>query len=217
MTVCCGMRLVLVTPPAVEPLTVAEAKARLNIGDEVSDAVMQAYITAARQRIDGADGSLGRAINTQTWQGKADVFPTCDGGRIYIPLPPLQSLTVKYLDAAGSTVTLTEGVDYQLVQAQRPYIVPLTAWPVITGIDGLTIEFVAGYGDAGTDVPEPIRTAVALGAGNLSSMSAGNLGVIEEVEEGIGSTRYAVDKTKVVDAVDYTVECLLATYQVMYV
>ena len=70
------MRLVLVTPPAVEPLTAAEAKARLNIGDEVSDEVMNAYIMAARQRIDGADGYLGRALNTQTLAGPADTFPT---------------------------------------------------------------------------------------------------------------------------------------------
>jgi uncharacterized phiE125 gp8 family phage protein len=213
MTVCCGMRLVLVTPPTVEPLTVAEAKARLNIGDEVSDEVMQAYITAARQRIDGADGWLGRAINTQTWQGRADAFPTCDGGRIYIPLPPLQSLTVKYLNAAGSTVTLTEGVDYRLVQAQRPYIVPISGWP---GSSDVTIEFVAGYGNTGTSVPEPIRTAVALGAGHLRSISARDLSVSEEVEEGIGSTRYVVSQNAG-DVIDYTVECLLSTYQVMYV
>ena len=119
-------RLVLITPPAVEPLTAAEAKARLNIGDEVSDEVMDAYIMAARQRIDGADGYLGRALNTQTWQGRFDLFPTCDGGRIYVPLPPLQTVTIGYLDGNGDPVTLVEGTDYQVVPAQRPYIVPLS-------------------------------------------------------------------------------------------
>jgi uncharacterized phiE125 gp8 family phage protein len=213
MTVCCGMRLVLVTPPTVEPLTAAEARARLNIGAEVSDDVMNAYITAARQRIDGADGWLGRAINTQTWHGKADAFPA---GRIYIPLPPLQTVTVSYLDSADVAVTLVEGVDYQIVQAQRPYIVPLTAWPAVTGFDGVTIEFVVGYGDAGSDVPEPIRTAVALGAGHLRSISSRDLSISEETEEGIGSTRYVVSQNAG-DVIDYTVECLLSTYQVMYV
>jgi uncharacterized phiE125 gp8 family phage protein len=211
------MRLVLVSGPAVEPLTAAEAKERLNIGSEVSDAVMDAYIMAARQRIDGADGYLGRALITQTWQGRDDTFPSEDNGRIYIPLPPLQTVTVSYLDSAGSPVTLVDGVDYRVVQAQRPYILPLTGWPSVTGIDGVTIEFVVGYGDAGSDVPEPIRTAIALGAGNLHSMTAGNLGVVEEVEEGIGSTRYAVDKTKVVEALDSTVQSLLSTYRVVWV
>jgi uncharacterized phiE125 gp8 family phage protein len=178
--------------------------------------VLEAYITAARQRIDGADGWLGRALMTQTWQGRFDAFPACHGGRIYIPLPPLQSLTVSYLDAAGATVTLTAGVDYQLVMAQRPYIVPLTAWPTAAGIDGVIIEFVAGYGDDGDDVPEPIRTAVALGAGHLCSMSARNLSISEEVVEGVGSTRYTVSENAG-DVIDYTVECLLSTYQVMVV
>ena len=216
MTVCCGMRLVLIEPPTVEPLTAAEAKARLNINDDVSDEVMNAYITAARQRIDGADGWLGRALNTQTWEGRADTFPTCDGGRIYIPLPPLQTVTVAYLDANGDPQALVEGTDYQVVQAQRPYIVPLTAWPTVTGIDGVTIEFVVGYGDAGSDVPEPIRTAVALGAGHLRSMTSRDLSISEETEEGIGSTRYVVSQNAG-DVIDYTVECLLSTYQVMYV
>ncbi len=209
-------RLVLITPPAVEPLTAAEAKARLNIGAEVSDEVMDAYIMAARQRIDGADGYLGRALNTQTWQGRFDLFPTSDGGRIYIPLIPLQTVTIGYLDSVGDPVVLVEGTDYQVVPAQRPYIVPLTAWPIVTGIDGITIEFVAGYGDLGSDVPEPIRTAIALAAGQMSSMTTRSSSVTEEVTEGVGSTRYAVNSnTK--DITADVIGNLLSTYQVMWV
>jgi uncharacterized phiE125 gp8 family phage protein len=210
------MRLVLVSGPAVEPLTAAEAKERLNIGDEVSDAVMDAYIMASRQRIDGADGYLGRALITQTWQGRDDTFPTDDNGRIYIPLPPLQTVTVSYLGSTGSSVALVEGVDYQLVQAQRPYILPLSSWPSVTGIDGVTIEFVAGYGDAGTDVPEPIRTAIALGAGHLRTMSMRNLTVTMEQEEGIGQTRYGVT-AEIFTVLDSTVQSLLSTYRIVWV
>jgi uncharacterized phiE125 gp8 family phage protein len=210
------MRLVLVSGPAVEPLTAAEAKERLNIGSEVSDEVMDAYIMAARQRIDGVDGYLGRALITQTWQGRDDTFPTDDNGRIYIPLPPLQTVTVSYLDSAGSPVTLVDGVDYRLVQAQRPYILPLSSWPSVTGIDGVKIEFVVGYGDAGADVPEPIRTAIALGAGQLRTMSMRNLTVTLEREEGIGETRYGVT-AEIFTALDSTVQSLLSTYRVVWV
>jgi uncharacterized phiE125 gp8 family phage protein len=208
----CGMRLIQTVPPDVEPLTAAEARARLNIGTNVSDEVMNAYITAARQVIDGA-GWLGRAINTQTWQGKADTFPA---GRIYIPLPPLQTVTVGYIDGNGDQVNMVEGVDYQVVQAQRPYIVPLSAWPILTGIDGVTIEFVAGYGDAGSDVPEPIRTAVALGAGHIHHIASRNPAVTMEAEEGIGQTRYGVT-AEVFQVIDTTVQSLLSTYRVIYV
>jgi uncharacterized phiE125 gp8 family phage protein len=177
---------------------------------------MDAYIMAARQRIDGADGYLGRALITQTWQGRDDAFPTGDNGRIYIPLPPLQTVTVSYLGSTGSSVALVEGVDYQLVQAQRPYILPLSSWPTVTGIDGVTIEFVVGYGDAGADVPEPIRTAIALGAGHIRTMSTRNLTVTMEQEEGIGQTRYGVT-AEIFTVLDSTVQSLLSTYRIVWV
>jgi uncharacterized phiE125 gp8 family phage protein len=213
----CGLRLIQTVPPTVEPLTADEVRARLNIGANVTDEVLNAYITAARQTIDG-DSWLGRAINTQTWEGKLDVFPSCDGGRIYLPLPPLQQVTVSYLDAAGDPVTMVEGADYRLVRAQRSYIVPGTApgkaWPQVSGIDGVTIEFVAGYGDAGADVPEPIRTAIALSVGHIHHMASRNPAVTLEQEEGIGQTRYGVTP-EVFKAIDDTARNLLAGYQVM--
>jgi uncharacterized phiE125 gp8 family phage protein len=214
------MRLTLVTGPDVEPLTAAEAKARLNIGSEVSDEVMQAYITASRQRIDGADGWLGRAINTQTWQGKLDEFPVTnvDGGRIYIPLPPLQSISsVSYLDSNGLPIAVASG-DYQLVMGPRPFIVPTgSSWPVGgTQADAITIEFIAGYGDAGSDVPEPIRTAIALAVGHIHHIASRNPAVTMEAEEGIGQTRYGVT-AEVFKVIDDTVQSLLSTYRVIWV
>ena len=113
-------------------------------------------------------------------------------------------------------MTLVEGTDYQLVQAQRPYLVPLTAWPDVTGFDGITIEFVAGYGDAGADVPEPIRTAIVLAAGGLHSMSSRSLLISEEVVEGVGSTRYVVT-ANAGDVINGAVNNLLATYRVLFV
>jgi len=211
------MRLELVAPPTVEPLTAAEAKERLNIGSEVSDQVMDAYIMAARQRIDGADGYLNRALITQSWRGHLDAFPC--GKRVYIPLPPLQQLTISYVGADGSSVALTEDVDYKLIKnAQRPYITPIGSWPSATvSSDAITLDFIAGYGDDGASVPEPIRTAIALGVSQLRTMSASNLTVTLEREEGIGETRYGVNLTEIGTALDATVQSLLSTYRVVWV
>lgn len=213
------MRLILIDPPVNEPLTAAEAKARLNLGDEISDAVVDSYLLAARQRIDGADGYLGRALITQTWICNLDCFPTCNGNRIYIPLPPLQEVTeISYLDADGLPVVIAEG-DYQIVQGPRPYVVPAygLAWPTVTyRADAITITFVAGYGDDGDNVPEPIRTAIALAAGQMSSMTTRSSSVTEEVTEGVGSTRYAVNNSSK-ENTDYVIGNLLSTYQVMWV
>lgn len=209
------MRLVLIEPPLVEPLTAAEAKARLNIGDEISDQVIDAYIMASRQVIDGADGWLGRAINTQTWRGALDQFPTDCGGKINIPLPPLQQVTeVNYLDVDGSVV-IVPPANYQVVMGPRPYLLPVSAWPIVSGFDAISIVFVAGYGDDGIDVPEPIRTAISLGVSHLRSMTR-NLGVSQEIEEGIGATRYLIN-ADIRQIIDDTVKNLLSVYRVIWV
>lgn len=213
------MRLILVEGPVNEPLTAAEARARLNIGSDVSDQVMDAYITAARQRIDGADGYLGRALITQTWHGNLDTFPIGCDGKIVIPLPPLQMLSqVSYLDASGTPVVM-DPATYQVVMGPRPYIVPVynSNWPsVTTRADAVTIEFTSGYGDNGDDVPEPIRTAIALAVGHIHHMASRNPAVTMEAEEGIGQTRYGVT-AEVFKVIDDTIESLLSTYRIILI
>ena len=57
----------LVTAPAQEPVTLAEAKERLRITGDSFDADLHSLLRAARQEIDGSSGWLGRALITQTW------------------------------------------------------------------------------------------------------------------------------------------------------
>jgi uncharacterized phiE125 gp8 family phage protein len=185
------MHWILVRPPPVEPLTAAELRARQNIGDEVSDAVLNDRIAGAREFFDGIKGWLARGLITQTWRGKLDAFASCNG-RIDIPLAPLQQVVISYIDANGDTVTMIEGVDYRVKAEENTdwsYIMPLAAWPSVTGIDIITIDFTVGYGDRGADVPERIRAAISMGAGHPSS--ARDSSIIQEVVEGLGSTRWA--------------------------
>jgi uncharacterized phiE125 gp8 family phage protein len=206
------MRLVLVEPPAVEPLTAEEAKARLNIGDEVSDEVMDALITAARQGIDGADGWLGRALITQTWRGTLDQFPCWE---LNIPLPPLQSvLAINYIDGTGAQIEFPDS-DYQIVPGRRPYITPAfqKSWPSTRcQSDAVSIDFVVGYGEP-SDVPEPVRSAIALMVSNIRSLSARNLFVSASTTEGVGSTQYVVSPNAA-QAIDITVSALLTPYRI---
>jgi hypothetical protein len=92
-----------------------------------------------------------------------------------------------------------------------------SSWPSVTArADAVTIEFTAGYGDAGSDVPEPIRTAIALAVGHIHHIASRNPAVTMEAEEGIGQTRYGVT-AEVFSVIDTTVQSLLSTYRVMYV
>jgi len=205
------MRLELVTAPTVEPLTAAEAKSRLGIGAEVADATMESFIKAARQTIDGRDGWLGRALNTQTWKLLLPGFP-CEP--IRVPLPPLISVgSVKYYDLAGDLQTV-DPADYRILAVGRPEIVPSGSWPSTAyRADAVEIVFTTGYGPAGSDVPEPIRSAVALMVSHLRSMSARNLFVSQDSVEGVGSKSYVVGGNAGA-AIDAAVTSLLSTYRV---
>ena len=66
------MPLNLITPPAVEPVTLADAKAHLKVDTTDDDALITALITAARAR---AEWHTGRALITQSWTLWLDAWP----------------------------------------------------------------------------------------------------------------------------------------------
>lgn len=154
------MRLRLITAPAGEVVSSAEAKAHLRVDNIDDDALIIAYLTAARAHLDGRDGILGRALLTQTWELVLDAFPVA---AISLPLPPLQSITsIKYQDSSNVEQTL-DASDYVVDATSEPARVhPVNAWPsTYVTPNAVTVRFVAGYGNASA-VPEPIKTAIKL-------------------------------------------------------
>lgn len=228
------MPLALVTPPVVEPLSPFEAKLRLGMGDEIDDRVIGSLITAARQTIDGANGWLGRAINTQTWDLLLDRFPDEYSSReqgfnpwhdhhgrpgpnaIPIPLPPFQSIvSVKYFDPDFAIQTLDPST-YAVYQGEPAHLAPdgAATWPATARMgNAVAIRFVAGYGDHASDVPETIRTAIALQVSHLRSLSAQNLFVSREDVTGVGGTTFAVSPA-VGNAINSVVTSLLSPLRV---
>lgn len=152
------MGLRLITPPAVEPVTLDEVKAHLRVDTTATDANLAILIAAAREDIDGPAGWLGRAIVTQEWELSFDGFPTCG---IAIPLAPLQTVSsVTYDDDAGDEQTIDAG-DYVVdTTTIPPRITSTTSWPTI-GTNPARVRFVAGYGDVDA-VPNKIKAAIML-------------------------------------------------------
>lgn len=127
------------------------------------DAYLASLILAARQHLDGLDGMLGRALITQTWELVLDRFPLDE---IRLPMPPLQSVvSVKYDNAQG-VETLVPSTDYVVdTTSWYGWVVPVATklWPsTLDAINAVRIRFIAGYGDAGLNVPAPIRQAMLL-------------------------------------------------------
>lgn len=159
------MRLELVTPPASEPITTADAKLHLRVDGSSEDAQIDLAIARARTE---AENRLGRVLITQTWRLYLDCFP--ESGEIGLPLPPLQSVTsVQYVDTDGVTQTLDSGEYVVDTSGERGriYLAVAKHWPSIR-IEprAVRVVFVAGYGDSGSDVPATFRSWMLIRIGD---------------------------------------------------
>lgn len=154
----------LVTPPAIEPVTLAELKTHARIDTDADDALLSALITAARQ---WAESYTGRAFVTQTWRLTLDLpelAHTVQAGSIRLPRAPLQSVTsVQTYDDADQQ-SLWAAANYFVDTQSEPGRLVLrtgACWPLPTrAANGVVVTYVAGYGDAAADVPAPLHTAL---------------------------------------------------------
>lgn len=148
--------------PAVEPISLTEAKLHLRIDTTAEDALISSLIKTARQY---CESYQQRAYITQTWELWLDRFPDID--IIDVPLPPLQSISsIKYYDTAnvGHTFAVSE---YFVDSKSQPGRVSLSygkSWPADTlrPTSGVCINFVAGYGSAASAVPVTATYAILL-------------------------------------------------------
>jgi uncharacterized phiE125 gp8 family phage protein len=154
---------VLDTAPAAEPVTKAWMKEHLPLDGTDHDDLLDRYIAAARRLV---EGHTKKQLISATWLLKMSSFPA----EILVPYPPLQSVThLKYYDTGGDQQTLTKTTDYQIDLTSEPGRVKPAygkSWPAIRSdnYESVELKFVAGYGDAGTDVPESLVAAVQITA-----------------------------------------------------
>jgi uncharacterized phiE125 gp8 family phage protein len=80
------MASILLTPPLVEPLSLAEAKAFLRLETAEDDPLIAAFISAARLHV---ETQTGLALVTQSWRMVLDCWPA--NGRIAARPAPLQA------------------------------------------------------------------------------------------------------------------------------
>ena len=202
------MGLSLVTPPTLDPVSLAEAKTHCRVDSTDDDGLLAGYLLAARQH---AEQYTRRAFLSQTWRLTLDDdWPqavnrctTYVRDRVVLPRPPAISVTsVQYIDTAGATQTLA--VDqYKLVllDTGEAAIDPAygVTWPAVRRESAaITVTFVCGYGVNPGDLPEPIRQAMLLLIGHWYE------------------NREAVNVGNIVSALPFAVEALLGPYRIFY-
>jgi uncharacterized phiE125 gp8 family phage protein len=154
---------VLITPPPAEPVSLAELKAHLRIDGGGEDALLASLIVISREHL---ERSAGLALISQGWRLYLDAWP--EAGFVEIARGPVTAVdAVRAFDELGeeSEVPLAGHV---LDGARRPARLWLRACPDAgQAINGIEIDFTAGFGDAGADVPDTLRRAMLIHAARM--------------------------------------------------
>ena len=154
------MNLTAVAGPLAEPISLAEAKAHLQVTETDRDSLITTMIAAARAQ---AETYTGRALITRTldlrldaWPGSGTWFtraaltvpPVREQG-IWIPRPPLRSITsITYIDQNGATQTWSSSLYTVDAQTEPGRIEPAygEVWPVIREqMNAIKVRFVCGH------------------------------------------------------------------------
>ena len=183
-------RLVQVSAPAVEPVTLSDLKAFLRVDVTDDDALITGLGAAARALVENL---TGRRLVNQTWAMFLDEFPTNRPSirsqvlntmnlvqlpfvdrEIVIPLGPCTAITaLKYTDANGVQATF-DASNYVADVKSEPARLGLkdTAdWPDpeagLQKMLAIEVDFSLGYGADGTAAPPELILAIKMMAAHF--------------------------------------------------
>lgn len=148
----------LLTAPAVEPLSLADAKTFLRVEHDADDAIITSLVSAARNHVE----ALTRcALIAQTWRLVLDRWP--DGGRIAPRIGPLRALAaVRVFNAAGEA----SAIDPETFVIHRAAgVIAAPGWslpPPGRSIAGIELDLDVGFGEAASDVPPILLQAIRI-------------------------------------------------------
>ena len=146
------------TPPSAEPLTLAEVKAHLRLDATDEDTLLAGLTRAARDHL---EGQTGLALIARTFRLYLDDWP--ETRVIPIARGPVQTIeTVTVYDAVGMPVEI-DTAGYVLDGMARPARLMLPERPgTARALNGIEIDFTAGFGESGADVPDTLKRAMLL-------------------------------------------------------
>ena len=204
------MELKVITPPAAEPLSTAEAKLHLRVDHTSDDTLISALIVAAREHVENyLVGSLveqTRVVYLSAWPYSPFRLP-------YGPVQEIES--VKYTDSDGVENTVRTDI-YYLSPGGELCLEPFESWPTarLRGPGAIEITYTTGYepvvtvipgegGDPDTEetdydanIPQAIKQAMLL-----------LIGEWYEQREAAADTKYAIQ------TIPWGVKQLLAPYR----
>jgi len=154
------MGLSKTTPPAIEPITLTEAKAHLRIVDSLDDVYITTLISVARE---WCERYTNRQFITATYTYTLPYFRGC---KIVLPRPNLLGVTsIKYYDTENILQTLSAS-DYTVITNSLPGMVELnytSSWPsTYIRAEAVSVIYTSGYGVTAASVPTAIKQAILI-------------------------------------------------------
>jgi uncharacterized phiE125 gp8 family phage protein len=154
-----------ITEPAIEPVSLAEAKQHLRVDQDFTDddLYIQSLISAARYYVESVSD---RTLIRSQWQLKLDLFPSWD---IELPRPPIApgDVVVTFVPSQGVEQAFTA---FRVDRDSTPAVIRPEwngSWPTARGAENdVTITYWAGYGESVANIPPPARHCILLMVGS---------------------------------------------------
>lgn len=156
------MQIDILVPPAVEPISLVEAKLYARIDHDDEDTLIGDLIASARQQIEDLSGI---ALVERTLQIRLDDWPCAafEGGAYSLPVTPVSAFNTFILyDEAGAPTDHSS--DFRLEAGSYPRLV-LTGpkWPSpLRRYGSIVIEIIAGFGASSSNIPADLKEACYL-------------------------------------------------------
>jgi uncharacterized phiE125 gp8 family phage protein len=151
------MSSILLAGPAVEPVSLDEAKAFLRVEHDDDDDVIAALIAGARVHV---EAQTRRALIAQSWRLIRDAWPA-DGSVRILPAP-LRELTAARVYRLDGTTQALDVSHFTVEAGAAPAVIFFsTPQPAPARIvAGIELDIEAGYGETAADVPADLRQAI---------------------------------------------------------
>lgn len=171
----------LVTPPVLEPVTVADARAFLRISTDSEDDILRRIIKTARELV---EADTGLALIDQTWRLRVDRWPR--SGRLALFKYPVKAVTAVVAYRCDGTAISMEPEEFMLQHGRRPQRVYMAQYPDAQSFCGLEVDFIAGFGETGVEVPDALKQAILTLSAHLYENRAGLDGATSELPPMVG-------------------------------
>ncbi|KAB2717509.1 putative phiE125 gp8 family phage protein [Ochrobactrum sp. RC6B] len=162
------MTMFLVTPPALEPVTIADVRAFLRISTDSEDDILRRLIATAREII---ETETGLSLIDQTWRLRVDRWPR--SGRLALFRYPVKSVAAVVAYRQDGTAISFAPEEFVLHHGRRPQRLYMAQYPDAAEFIGLEVDFVAGFGESGVEVPDALKHAILTLVAHLYESRAG--------------------------------------------